>query len=279
MNVSDFISMCRREFNDLPEAHRDVKTGDGVALLYKTKFSPIKEGTFKLYIGGTLKTVTTDYSIDYDTGDITLVSVTSAEIRAEYSSVKFRDQHYLEYIQSSLDEMGDKFWKRVVGSPAIHLSAGVYVYNCPSGCLNVTKVRQSDNNTSAGNFVPMSVNVRYDKIANQLVLGLKPTRANYLALDYCKRISKPTATSGTLDVRDEWTAGLKMKVGSISHRSLASKIAQQGNASVEEGHWSTASLRQLANDFEIKYENWEKKCKPVMPATELPYHIPNGGQP
>ena len=279
MIVSAFISMCRREFNDLPEKHRDVKTGDGASTVYKTKAAPIKEGTFKLYIGNTLKTVGSQYNIDSDTGDIDISAATSAEIRAEYSGVKFRDQHYIEFIQSAIDEMGNKFWKRVVGSTAINLQSGVYVYDCPSACVALTKVRRSDNFTSSGNFIPMDVNVRYDTGGNKLVLGLVPTKANYLALDYCSRISKPTATSNTLDIKQEWEAGLKMKIGSIFHRSLASKIAQQGNASVEAGHWSVANLRQIANDFEVKYQNWEKKNKPTLPSSELNYHIPNGGQP
>jgi len=102
MITSAFISVLRRRYHDLPVKHEDIRTGDGSSTIYKTKFAPIKEGSFKLYINNALQAAS-GYSIDLDTGDLVLQSATSAVIKPQYQEVKFRDQHWLETIQSSVD--------------------------------------------------------------------------------------------------------------------------------------------------------------------------------
>ena len=132
MLVSAFVSILRRRYNDLPIKHSDLRTGDGSSTIYKTMFSPIKEGTFKLYINNALQD-TSGYSVDLDTGDIIIASTTSNEINAQYQEVKFRDQHWLEAIQSAVDSLGDQFFRTVIGdTSAMKLSADVQKYNCPS---------------------------------------------------------------------------------------------------------------------------------------------------
>lgn len=277
MIVSAFISVLRRRYNDLPIKHSDLRTGDGSSTVYKTMYSPIKEGSFKLYIGNALQ-ASSGYTIDLDTGDLTLGAATSASVNAQYQEVNFRDQHWLEAIQSATDSLGDQFFRSVVGNTSgMALSAGIQNYNCPTGCIRLTEVLESSDHTSAGSWVKPFVNTRYDRRSNKLILSAKPTTANYLLISYLKRVDRPTAVTSTLDVEDNWLELLELKTGAQYHRTMSSRIAQQGNATVEEGHLSMAQLRALANDYEAMYESSKKRLKPIMPASEIPYYIHGAG--
>ena len=277
MITSGFISKLRRKYNDLPESHQDIRDGDGSSTVYKLMHAPIKEGSFKLYINNVLQD-TSGYTIDQDTGDLELGAATSNEIKSQYKAVKFRDQHWLELIQDAFDSMGDQFFRTTIRSTSgMKLSANVQVYDCPSDCIRLTEVLESDDYTSAGNFKKPYVNMNYDRRSNKLVLGAKPTKANYLQISYQRKLTRPTATSSTLDVENNWLQLLDLHVGAAQARSYADRIAKQGNVSVEEGHISMSHLRQLANDNDIKFENLKQKLKPVMPSISIPYYIHGGG--
>ena len=277
MLVSAFISTLRRRYNDLPIKHSDLRTGDGSSTVYKTMFSPIKEDSFKLYINDALQN-SSAYTIDEDTGDFSINIAPSAEVNAQYQEVKFRDQHWLEAIQSAVDSLGDQFFRSVIGdTSAIALSADIQKYNLPSTCIKLTEILESDDFTSAGNWTKPRINMRYDHRSNVLILGGKPTKANYILISYLKRITRPAATTVELDVENNWLELLELKTGAHYHRTLASKTIQQGNATVEEGHFAMAHFRAMANDLEIMYDKLKVKLKPVMPASEIPYHIHGGG--
>ncbi len=276
MITSALISNLRREYNDLPVKHHDQKTGDGSSTVYKTKASPIKESSYSILIGNALKTTPTDYTLDLDTGDIDLVSSTSSLIEIKYQAVKFRDQHWLESIQGAFDSLGDSFFTTKVRE-SFNLSANVQVYSAPTGCIRIYELLESSNYTTSGTWVKPQVNWRYDKSANKLILGNKPSKANYAKISYLKRLTRPTLTTSILDVEDKWLELIRLKSGSTYLHSMANKYAQQGNVSVEEGHLSVSYLRQLANDNEIKFENLKKKLKPVMPSFVIPYHMHDGG--
>jgi len=278
MITSAFISKIRRKYNDTPVKHEDTIQGDGSSTVYRVQFYPILEGSFKLYIANVLKTETTDYTIDLDTGDIVLATATAAEIKAQYQSVNFRDQHWLESTQDAFDSFGDQFFKSVVRSTSgITLSAGVQVYDCPADCIRLTEAMESSNYTSAGPFSQVNTNIRYDRWSNKMILGQAPSRGNYMVISYLRKLTRPATTSSYLDVEDSWLDLLDLKTGSIYLRSMANRYAQQGNATIEEGYLSVAQLRQLANDNESMFENRKKKIRPVMPASTINYNIPGGG--
>ena len=278
MITSALISQLRRKYNDSPVKHEDIIQGDGVSTVYRTQYYPILEGSFKLYVANVLKTETTDYTIDLDTGDISLAAPTSDEIKVQYQEARFRDQHWLEAIQGTFDVLGDAYFRSVIRSTSgITLSAGVQVYDCPSGCIRMTEVLESTSYTSAGPFQEINTNTRYDRRSNKLILGQSPSRANYLQISYLKKLTRPTATSSVLDLEDSWLELVNLKAGADFLRSMASRFALQGNATVEEGYFSTAQMRQLANDNEIMFENKKSKLKPIMPASKIPYYIHGGG--
>jgi len=280
MITSALVTQLRRDVSDVPVLHQDKITGDNSSTVYKTKYSPVLEDSMILRIGGTAKTegLGNDYTLDDDTGVIDLASVTSSGIEARYKGVNFTNQEWLDAIGDTIDEMGDQFFRMVVRSTSgITLSAGVQVYDGPSGCLKIIEFLESDNFTSGGTFKKPFTNWRHDRRANKLILGSAPSKANYAQLTYCRKVAKPTALSSTLDLEDAWIQMVKHGTKSKYLRSVAAKIAQQGNVNTEQGMLRLNQIRAVAVDEETKYELLRRRVKPVLPALANNFHIPTSG--
>lgn len=274
MVTSGFIQQLRRQYKDLPELHNDVIAGDGSSTVYQSKFAPIKEGSSELSINSVIKTENTDYTLDYDTGDIELTTATSNTISHIYKSVKFRDADWLDAIVAGHQSLGDQFFKTVVmDTSSFMISAGSQKINCPAGCIRVLSLFESDNFTSSPNkWVPIQTNWRYDRRSNKVLTSVKPTRNNYMAASYLRKVIAPSSVSMALDIEDDWQQIVGAKAGEQFFRSMAAKIGQQGNATVEEGHLNVQALRVLANDSAQEFEVLRKRLKPVMPNLGLPYY-------
>ena len=277
MTTAQFITRLRRKYNDIPVKHEDIRTGDGVSTFYQVKYSPILESSFSLYINNALKAegAGNDYLFDYDTGDITLASVTTFDIKARYKEVKFRDQGWLEAIQNAFEALGDQFFSTVMRDTPILVSAGSQVVTMPTGCIRVIEVLEGT--SSSGPWAKPRINMRYDRRSNQLILGNAPTTDRYFSISYQKKLTQPTATTDDLLIEENWLQLIDLKAGSEYLRSMANRIAQQGSATIEEGHLSVGTLRQLANDNEVLFEGLKKKLKPIMPNSDVAYWIPTGG--
>lgn len=271
MIVSDFTTTLRRRYGDIPVKHRDVIDGDGVSTVYKSKYNPVLESSYTLYFNTTPKTegVADDYTIDLDTGDIVLAQPTSNEIRFQYKSVNFRNLWWLETIQSSIRSLGDEFFTSVIREE-LAVSANAQVITCPTGCIKLTEVLDS-------NGLPIAINKWYDRRSNQLILGKSSINAQTFLISYLKRITIPTDYSDELDLEENWLELLELKAGALYARARAIQLAQIGNVSVEEGHLSIQGLRQLANDNEVLFQQGKRRLKPLMPSYNIPYYVHGGG--
>lgn len=283
MITSAFVTQLRRTFNDLPKLHKDTRNGDGDSTVYKTKYAPIKEGSVTLKVNNVTKTegLANDFTLDYDTGDIqmTAAPTNGQALDVIYKEVNFRDAHWLDAIAQAYQAMGDQFFGTVImNTSSMRLSAGLRKFNMPSNCIRLLKVFESSNLLSSGTYIPLRTNWEYDRRANQLVLGQPKTVVNFAALSYLTKITAPSAVGMTLPGEENWQAIVREKAGAAYLRSMADRIAQQGNATVEEGHFNPAVLRALANDHEQQFEILRKRHKPIMPNLEIPYWDPNGGQ-
>lgn len=280
MITSAFISQLRREAGDIPVLHRDAIVGDGSSTRYATKFSPILESSLSLTVNNVAKTENSFFTVDYDTGDISLQSAVGATgtIRVTYKEVHFRDSEWLGFIKTGHRALGDQFFKMVnFDTTGVTLSRYVQKYNAPSACIRILKVLESDNFTTSGNWRIINSNWRYDRRANQLLLGSKPQRANYVALTYQRRVTVPTATSSVLDIEDNWLEIVAEKAKEQYFRSRAAQIAQMGNAATDEGFLKVQNLLGMAKNAADQFEILRQRNKPVMPGLEIPIHDPSLG--
>lgn len=272
MITSAFISNLRRQFNDKPVLHQDQITGDGSSTVYASKYAPIKENSAELSINIVIKTEVTDYTLDYDTGDIELVSATSSAISLIYQAVKFRDAEWLQAIIEGHRALGDGIFKSVImDTSSMIISGGRQTIPCPTNTIKILKIFESTDLTVNGIYQPMRTNWKYDQRSNKIITSQKPTRNNYIAVSYLKKPVAPSSVSMALDLESDWINMIGHKAGAFYLRSQANKIAQQGNATVEEGHLNVQALRVMANDEDAQFEILRKRIKPLLPNLDIPY--------
>lgn len=279
MITSAFISQLRRDYNDNPKLHKDTRNGDGSSTVFKTKFAPVKESSVTLAVNNVTKAEVTDFTLDYDTGDVQMTAAPSNGHALDiiYKEVNFRDCHWLDAIKSAYRAFGDQLFSSVImNTSAMQLSANVQKFNMPANCIRLLSVFEGT--SLSGRFYPIRTNWKYDRRANQLVLGNPRTTQAYCALSYLTKVTPPSAVSMAMPGEDNWLEAIQHRAGAFYLRSLANRIAQQGNATVEEGHFNVQALRVLAQDHEQQFEILRKRIKPVMPSLEIPYWDPNAGQ-
>jgi len=276
MITSELITQLRREYGDEPKSVSVAKEGNGVAALFNVGKFPIIEGSYVVYSSGITQTENTEYSYDLDNGDLRMVTVpiNGVEIRSEHKYAEWRDKNWLEAINQSIESLNSKgFFRQVIDDrTSVGISAGVQYYNGPSGAVDIYEFLVSNNGIS-GNYSKPLVNWSYQQDANKIVLDSKPSTPVKASISYLRNIKTYSTTSATIDSLTDWNELIKKKAGSIFYRSLAGKIAKQGNASIDEGHFSFTNLRTMANDLEGEFEKLALRKKPTRPAKDVQFHI------
>lgn len=281
MIVSGFIAQLRRKYDDQPKAAQVIRGGDGATTLFNVGRSrlPIIENSYSVYKGTSAQTEVTDFTLNKDTGDLEFVAApaSNVSVKVNFKHANFRDQHWVDAINNGIDKLnGRGFVRQIVrDTSSLVLSADTQVYNAPSGCVEIYQFLVND---GAGNLGRVrDGNFSYQSDANKLVLGWKPDAATSTAISYKRRLNKYQAVSATLDVLTDWEEPLEKAAGAYYFANRASKIAQQGNATVEEGHFSFSNLRAQGRDLLNEFELDAKRMKPVQAAKDIRFHIPGGG--
>lgn len=280
--ISALISQCRREYGDNPKSVSLSRQGNGSVNVFSVgKYKPVLESSYTVYVSGVAKTETTHYTFDLDNGEINTVTTPAngVEVRSDHKFAFWRDKNWVEAINQGISQMNARgFFKQVVRNPSVfRLSANVQVYNGPSACIDLYELLVSNNNTTSGSFSKPNVNWSYQRDGNKIILGNKPTTANRAQVSYLRKMQTYSATSATVDVLDEWEEQVKKAAGAAFYRSLAGKIAKEGNANIDEGHFSFTNLRTMANDLQAEFDKWCIRNKPPLPAKDIGYNDPNGG--
>lgn len=277
MIVSALISQCRRQFLDIPESSQAKKMGDGSTVLFNTGKAPIIEGSYSVYVSGNLRTETTHYTLDLDSGDLSLTATpgSTSEVKVNFKTAFYRDKNWVEAINGGIESLNALgFFRQVVrDTTVLALSANVRTMSGPTNAIDVYEILRFDNRTVSGNYMHLPGNWSYQQDANKVILGWKPAVAEKLATSYLRNLQTYSATSATLDVLNDWIELVKLKSGAIFYRSLAAKIAKQGNASINEGHFSFTNLRTMANDLDADFRILAMRKKPTRPAKDLQYYL------
>lgn len=280
--VSALISQCRREYGDNPKSTSVSRQGNNAVNIFNVgSYKPVIEESYTVYVSGVAKTEGSHYSYDLDNGDISVTTTpgNGVEVRSDHKYAFWRDKNWVEAFNQGIAQMNARgFYKQVVrDTSSFRLSANVQSYAAPSGAVSVYELLVSDNLGLSGNFVKPYTNWSYQRNVNKIIVGSKPTVASRAAISYLRKLKPYAATSATIDVLDEWEEQVKKKAGAIFFRALAAKVAKEGNASIDEGHFSFTNLRTMAADLDKEFDNWCIRNKPAMPAQDMQWNIPGGG--
>jgi len=277
MITSALISQCRREFMDEPKSVRVSKQGDGSVNLFNVGRFPVVEGSYAVSVGTSARTETTHYTFDLDNGDLKILATppNGIEVKSEHKYAHWRDKHWMEAINQGVDALnGRGFFKQIVRNTAIvRLSSGIQSYSGPSACVDIYEFLVSDTGLSGGTYVKPSYNWEYQQDANKLIIGSKPTASCWAAISYLRNMQPVNSTSAALDVSTDWIEMVKKNTGAQFYRSLAGKIAKEGNANIDEGHFSFTNLRGMANDLYTDFEKLAVRKKPTRPAKDIQWKV------
>jgi hypothetical protein len=281
MITSGLIGQLRAKHGDQPKAAQVIRTGNGAATLFNVGRNrvPIMENSYSVYKGTSAQTETSDYSLDKDTGDLQFVvaPTSAAPVKINFKHAFFRDKNWREAIGDGIDKMNARgFTRQIVrDTSSFVISAGKQTYDAPAGTKDVYQVLVND---GLGGISDIDGNWNWQEDAGKIVLGWKPVVAQSGAISYTRKLRKYTAVSATLDVKDDWIELLEKAAGAYYFEAYASKIATQGNASVQEGHFSYTSLRTQAKDLKEDFLQEAARMKPTAAAKDIRYDIAGGGK-
>lgn len=251
--------------------------GDGSTTLFNAGKFPIVESSYSVYKGTSAQTEVTNYTLDLDNGDLQFAVAPGSGVlgKINFKHAEWRDKNWVEAIGQAIEALNSRgFFRQVVRNKTLfRLSANVREYSGPSAAVDIYEVLTFDNRTSAGVYKKLQNNWSYQQDANKLTLEFTPTVAEPAAISYLRNLQKPTATSSTVDILTDWEELVKKKAGAIFYRHMAGKIAKQGNASVDEGHFSFTNLRTMANDLDQEFERFASRKKPTRPAKDIQFQI------
>lgn len=276
MITSALISQLRREVGDIPKLTKLARKGDGTITLFNTGRNPIVEGSYTVSKGTSAQTENSNYTIDLDSGDINFnnapTSAYSTTFQGKYAN--WRDKNYVEAINNAVEDLHARGFFRQTVRQSIYFSAGVRAFAGPSACIDAYELVYSP---VSATFQKLGWNWSYQQDANKFVFGTAPTTKLSGAVSYLRRMQTYTATSATLDINAAWLTLIKKNVKAQYWSFMAGKSAAQGNAKIEEGHFSFSSLRTQARDLMQEFDKEALRSKPTRPAKDIQWMQDNGG--
>lgn len=276
MITSGLISQIRREVGDIPKLTKLARQGDGSITLFNTGRFPVVEGSYGVYKGTSAQIEGGNYTIDLDSGDINFNNAPASGIDAVFQGkyANWRDKNYVEAINNAISDLEARGYYRQTVREARYISAGVRAFTGPTNCVDAYELLYSP---SIGSVSKLPFNWSYQTDANKFVLGVAPTTAMSGFVSYLRKMNQYTATSATLDIDDKWLTLIKKNVKAQYWSFMAGKTAAQGNAKVEEGHFSFTSLRTQARDLMNEFSTEALRAKPTRPAKDIQWINPTGG--
>lgn len=282
MITSALIKELRREAGDNPKSTQAIRAGNAVVNLFNLGKFPVVEGSYSIFKGTSAMTEVGDYNLDKDNGDLQmlLTPANGVEVKAQFKYAFWRDQNWVDAINSRIDALnGRGFFRQVSRAQGlVYLSSGVAQLAAPSGAVDLYELLvPASQGSGSGQLTKPYVNWSYQQDANKIVLGMRPSVGTPAVISYLRNMQTYEAPSATLDVETAWVEMLKEGAKADFYQYLAGKVAKEGNATIDEGHFSFTNLRAMSMDHEKTFEMLALRKKPTRPAKDMQYFMPTGG--
>jgi len=275
MTYLTFINKLRTELKDFPKLQRDTFDGDGTTLLFELSKVPIKDATYVVKVAGTTKTETTHYTLDRDTGILEFTagnapSDASDTLVVTYKSVKIRDEDYLEIINDAIDHFRWKFWEMVIDEDSLTTVKDQYEYDC-SGITDILYILNAWYKASSGSTVWEAISgltnwKYYTRLEELYVNPTFDTTGLEMKLLILKSFTKETATSGTLDIPDEWLLPYKYYIyARYYERLIPEKIHDTSAITTQPSFTPAQAIYNIAEAYYEKAERVANKIAPKLP--------------
>jgi len=206
MTYATFIDDLRNAVGDIETLTQDKWDGDAVTVAFRTSHRPILDSSYQFYVADTLKTETTDYSLNPDSGIFTAVSAPASgtkNVKADYKYVFLRDDEYITIINKVLRRWRRKIWVESTNEATLNSVADEDEYNLDSISTNIIWLvnawfkKSTDTEWSA---VGRDHNWEYWPESNKLIIRPSFSSADYdLRFRYLATYNLNSTTASTFE--------------------------------------------------------------------------------
>jgi hypothetical protein len=291
MLYSALITSLRNQVGDTRRRVHVDWIGDGSLTVFQMPDDtfPVYEvsGTYIVRLAGATKTETTDYTLDKETGVLTMLTApgNGVALTIDSSAVYLQDSSWLDVINSTIRSLGDDFFKEFVDA-TLTSTAGMTSMSLVATnpyCIAVYEIQYRQSTSSEWQTLETVTNWRYDRENNTFYVGRSDVftvTGELLRIRGLKTYVIGTATTDTIDVQDRFLTiieyGCVARYWRWRYKSvveLVSKMTQEASRT------PLQELVMLSDRFDRMYEAEKAKLKPQKPPRTIPRFLEGGGRP
>lgn len=291
MLYSTWINQMRAQTGDGKRAIHVDWVGDGVTTVFQmpTDTYPVLDdaSTYDVRVNNVIKTETTDYTLDKQTGKLTFVSTPGSDIAVTIDSVAvyLTDANWLQVTVDVIKSLGDDYWKEFVDETLVSTAnmLSLSLSSAQPNCIAIYDFSQRSSTSVDWRKVEELANWRYDRDNNIIYIGTRnafPNAGTLIRLRGLKKITLGTAVSDTLDLPEKFETVLEYGCLARYYRWRYKDVIELvSKMSTESSRTPLQELIMLSDRFDRLYEVEKAKLKPGKPARVIPKVKEGGGTP
>ncbi len=127
--LNDYVSDVRTSLEDYGNLVTDQFSGDATTIVWQLSSAPILTNSESVTIAGAAQARTTNYTVNYDNGQITFVSApaAAAAVVIQYTKVIWRDERIINAVNAGIREMYPAVYR--IGEAYVLLQTQVWDYD------------------------------------------------------------------------------------------------------------------------------------------------------
>ena len=275
---SDFITQVRAEIGDYGMLQSESADGDGTSTIFRLQNPKILEGSMILKISGVTKTEGTDYTIDEDTGDVTMTTAPASgsdNITFSYKQVNATDADIIAMTNNVIDRLRRKLFVEVIDESTITSVANQVDYSLSTlgsfDIIRLVNVEYRIDSSSQRRALNSETNVVFYKDLEKLHIRPALSTSGYaFRFRFLRAYVKGVTTSGTFEVQDEyWGVILKYVKSEYLFRRAMEATKALGAISKEKTFEPISELMRLARFTREEADVLLASVKPTMPSSAI----------
>lgn len=214
MTIATWIDKMRRFTRDFSVLTRETWDGDGATLAFRTNNKPILESSYTIKSDSVIRTETTNYTLDKDTGLLQFLlasvpAIGSDNVSIDYKYANLRDEDWMEIYNNVVRDLRGKLYLEGIDTTHVTTVANQYEYALTGISTNIVDVLEVFYRTSSSKpwteIGQTGMNWHYLPESNQLQLRPYFDTSGYaMKIHYLYGFTEATTTSSTVTVPDKW---------------------------------------------------------------------------
>jgi hypothetical protein len=279
MTYKQFIDNYLRKsvsIKDVPILTQDIFDGDGTTLTFRTNEVPIIESSYTVKIGGTVKTETTHYTLDLDSGLLLFTAGNAPasgndNVTIDYKYAKMRDSDFLEAINAGIRHFSEDVYDDVIDDSSVVMVADQVDYDLgsllSSSIFLVVSVEFREGSSSEWKELSLYGSTwTFHKESKNLHINPPPQNAYELRIRYLASMSEGATTASTIPFGSRYYEAYKNYATSIYwERVMALTVNQTSSVAKEPTFENSTNILRVVSFYLEKAEQEMAKIKMQKP--------------